>query len=117
MTEKIAIVGSRDYPKLEKVRDMVEFLASYGPNRTIVSGGAKGVDLEAEEQARFYELEVIVHKADWEHHGRAAGFLRNQQIVDDADRVIAFWDGESKGTKDTIDKTLKAKKDLEVHFP
>lgn len=55
--------------------------------------------------------------ADWEAHGKRAGFIRNQQIVNYADRVVAFWDGESKGTKSTIDMALKAKKRLDVVFP
>lgn len=49
--------------------------------------------------------------------GKAAGFMRNQTIVDRSDEVYAFWDGESRGTKDTINKTLRARKNLTVIFP
>jgi hypothetical protein len=46
---------------------------------------------------------------DWDKHGKAAGFIRNQEIVDNCDFVVAFWDGASRGTKDTIDRARKAK--------
>lgn len=48
---------------------------------------------------------------------RSAAFYRNGMIVQNAGRVVAFWDGESNGTKDSIDKALKSRKPLEVVFP
>jgi len=47
---------------------------------------------------------------DWDKYRKSAGFIRNQQIIDACTFVLAFWDGKSKGTKDTIDKARKAKK-------
>jgi hypothetical protein len=51
---------------------------------------------------------------DWKKHGRAAGIIRNTDIVKQADKVVAFWDGKSKGTQDTIGKARKANKLLYV---
>ena len=48
--------------------------------------------------------------ADWNKHGRAAGPMRNKQMADYADVLIAVWDGQSKGTKNMIDQMNKLNK-------
>lgn len=106
---KVAIVGSRDYPHMEKVRAYVTSLARWDSATVIVSGGARGVDQVAETSARANGLAVESFPADWST-GRGAGMDRNTKIVDAADRVVAFWDEQSRGTHDTITKALKAGK-------
>lgn len=103
---KIAIVGSRDYNRPDKIET---FIAGFrGLDVEIVSGGARGVDTYAVTYAKQFELKTKVFPADWESNGKRAGFLRNAQIVDYSDILVAFWDGKSRGTKDSIDKALKA---------
>lgn len=99
---RIAIVGSRDWPYPEQVRAVVRRLAEKDPGTVIVSGGARGVDLVAESAARAAGLHLVVHEADWKTYGRSAGPIRNGEIVRDADKVLAFWDGSSRGTVSTI---------------
>lgn len=111
---KIAIVGSRGYPEPEEV---LRYVSLIGECHTIVSGGARGVDSWAAEAARERGLEVVEYPAKWHLYGRSAGFRRNQDIVRDADLVVAFWDGKSKGTKHTIDLALKANKQVRVVYP
>lgn len=113
---KVAIVGSRTFPH---ARDAVSaYLADLPlPGTEIVSGGAPGVDTLAEEYATMYGMKTTVFEAQWNVYGAQAGPKRNILIVDYADRVVAFWDGESKGTHNTIKLALKAKKNLEVIFP
>lgn len=112
---KVAIVGSRDYPRLDWVWDFVTKLAARRPDTVIISGGARGVDTVAAVAARAAGLHVIELIPEWERLGRyLAPFARNSQIVDEADAVVAFWDQESKGTKDTIDKALAAGKKVQV---
>lgn len=82
------------------------------PITAIVSGGAKGADSLAERYAQENGLEMVIYYPDWEKHGRAAGPIRNRLIVDEADAVVAFWDGKSRGTKSTIDLTLNKNKQL-----
>jgi len=102
---RIAIVGSRDWKDRDAIRDYIQSL----PKDTIVvSGGARGVDLTAEVAAKELGLETKIFLADWDNQGKSAGILRNSLIVSYADEVVAFWDGKSKGTKDTIDKALAA---------
>jgi len=104
---RVAIVGSRDYTDLKQVMDYVDSL----PNDTVViTGGARGVDDAAESAARARGLTVVVHEAEWSKHGRAAGPIRNRAIVEDCDRLVAFWDEVTPGTKDAISQASKAGK-------
>ena len=102
---RVAVVGSREFPDMGKVRAFVSGLEA---GTTIISGGSRGVDTVAERTGRARGLRVEVHLPDWWTHPRAAGVIRNQKIVDSADRVVAFWDGHSRGTADTI-KRARAK--------
>lgn len=106
---KLAIVGSRTFNDYEKFLDYVQW---YFKNETdtIISGGAKGADALAKRYAQYWDFEYIEYPADWNKYGKSAGFMRNQQIVDACDMVLAFWDGVSKGTKHTIELARRAKK-------
>lgn len=108
---RIAIVGSRNYPDAKRV---FEFVHELPPDTVVVSGGAGGVDTWAILQAKRDGLATKVYPADWGKYGMSAGFRRNQTIVDDVDCVVAFWDGVSRGTADTIAKARKAGKCVEV---
>jgi hypothetical protein len=96
---RIAIVGSRSFTRLEEVR---QFVREQERTTVIISGGARGVDSIAVDEAKRLHMPYEVYPADWNRYGRSAGFRRNQTIVDAAEEVVAFWDGESRGTKHTI---------------
>lgn len=117
----MAIVGSRDYPNLEQVREYVRAMRRVqdktGRPMRVVSGGARGVDATAEETACEVGLEVTVFLADWDRYGKSAGYRRNKLIVEQADYIVAFWDGESKGTKHTIDLALADGKQVYWYRP
>lgn len=108
---KVAIVGSRDYHHLDNVKEVVNKLL---PSWVVVTGGARGVDQAAEHAARARGMEVKVFLPDWEQYGKAAGQRRNRQIVDAADMIIAFWDGDSPGTKSTLDYA-KGRKPFKIY--
>lgn len=97
--QRVLICGSREYANLDEVKS---FVAKLPPGTTVISGGARGVDRTAAEAARAYGLHVIVMHADWQRYGAKAGPIRNRQMLDACDRVVAFWDGKSPGTRDTI---------------
>jgi hypothetical protein len=78
----------------------------------LVSGGAKGADTLGERYAKEHNIETKIFLPDWEKYGKKAGFLRNTDIINEAELIIAFWDGQSKGTKDSIDKAFKSEKKL-----
>ena len=114
---KVAIVGSRDYTDLQAVWNFVERLASRRPDAIIISGGARGVDTMAACAGRFFGLEVIELEPEWARLGKAAGHARNSDIVAAADILIAFWDGTSTGTKDSIDKARQKGIKVKVFEP
>jgi len=104
---RVAIVGSRDYPNLEEVR---EYVMSLPDDTVVVTGGARGVDKTAEVAARERGLKVVVHEAEWNKYGKAAGPMRNRVVVEDCDKLVAFWDEVTPGTKNVISQASKAGK-------
>ena len=103
---KLGIVGSRGF---NDYQFMVNHVDLTGVD-TIVSGGARGADSLGAQLAKERGLGLIVFPADWKTHGVKAGFLRNTQIVEASDQIIAFWDGTSRGTMDTVSKARAAGK-------
>ncbi|MFX4303025.1 DUF2493 domain-containing protein [Alicyclobacillus tolerans] len=108
---KIAIVGSRNFPHREKIEDYIKNLDK---DIIIVSGGARGVDAIAEQTARQLGLKTEIYPADWKKYGKSAGYRRNIQIAEALDRIVAFWDGKSKGTFHTIEIAKKQGKPVEI---
>jgi len=106
-----AIIGGRDFNDYELVN---KIMSQYKDITSIVSGGAKGADSLGAKYAFDNDIKLITHLPDWDKYGRGAGFVRNKLIIDDADVVIAFWDGKSKGTKNSIDTTKKQNKQIEI---
>ena len=120
-TQKIvlAVVGSRaaaNYAVFEeKLKKRIEKLELEGFSiECIISGEAPGVDAMVVDFCAWNRYDYRPYPADWDGLGKAAGFIRNALVVSEADVVAAFWDRISHGTKDTIDKTLAARKTLYV---
>ena len=95
---KIAVIGSRNLV----VTDLQRYLPS-GVTE-IVSGGARGIDTCARAYALAHNLKLTEFLPEYKKYGRSAPLRRNLQIIDYADAVIAFWDGQSRGTKYVIDQ-------------
>jgi len=70
---------------------------------SVINGGADGVDSIAEPYAKMHGIEVETIKPDYETYGDRAPLERNKTMVSEADKLIAVWDGESTGTKHTIE--------------
>ena len=98
---KIAVIGSRSLS--------VADLGLYLPEGTteIISGGAKGVDASAREYAKSRAVPLTELFPDYRRYGKAAPVRRNIEILERADKVLAFWDGKSRGTKFVIDECVK----------
>ncbi len=96
---RVAVVGSRSFSDYQLLASRLQQLPHI---RRIISGGAVGADQLAERWAKKQGIETRIFRPDWKKYGKSAGIIRNREIVAHADMVIAFWDGESKGTGYTI---------------
>ena len=105
---KIAVVGSRGI--------IVNDLEKYLPEGVteIISGGAKGVDACARDYALSHGIKLTEFLPDYRRYGRGAPLKRNISIIENADMVIAFWNGKSHGTKFVIDKCREMRVDLKI---
>lgn len=117
---RVAIVGSRGFPDLERVRAYVRNLPA---GTIVVSGWDEGssnnnrVDRAAILEARRVGLPTKTFVPDWKRFGRSAGFKRNAEIECVSDRCVAFWDGTSRGTSHTMLLFSKNGKPVEVFRP
>lgn len=101
---KTIIAGSREITQYGIVFQAAEDFYLAGHEITeVVSGGARGIDRLGERYAKEEKIPLKVFPADWNTHGKAAGHIRNLQMAQYADALIAIWDGKSRGTKNMID--------------
>ena len=102
---RLIIAGGRefsDYPLL--AASVVEFVNELDdPDIEIVCGCARGADSLGEEYGKSKGYKINYYKPNWDLYGKAAGMFRNRAMALNADGLIAFWDGSSKGTKHMID--------------
>ena len=104
---KIAVVGSRNI----FATDLGMYISD---GDEIVSGGAAGVDSCAAEYAKKKGLKLTVFLPQYDRYGHAAPIVRNKKIVDYADKIVALWDGKSKGTLSVIKYAEKTGKPCEI---
>lgn len=109
---KVIVAGSRDIVDYEIVKSAI--VSSGFQITEIVSGGARGVDTLGERYAKENNIPFVVFPAKWDLYGKKAGYLRNIQMSEYADGLIAVWDGVSKGTGHMIHIAMK--NDLEVYI-
>ena len=118
MTMKTIISGSRGIRNYEVVITAVREVLKANPNLKItevVSGGAVGVDFYGEQLARFCGIPIKRFPANWEKHHRSAGPIRNNQMAEYADQLIAIWDGKSKGTQHMIEAMRLKSKPVHIY--
>jgi len=102
---RVIIAGGRDFDDYELLKTTVDKLLatkSKTHNIIIVSGTARGADQLGERYARERDYALSQYAAIWETYGKSAGYIRNQEMADTADALIAFWNGESRGTMHMI---------------
>lgn len=109
---KIAVIGSRNFS--DQIQLENELNAIKNQIELIISGGAVGADTLAENWAKENNIPTLIIKPDWKTYGRAAGVVRNKQIIDSCDCCYAFWDGKSKGTVFSIKYCGKIFKSIKV---
>lgn len=115
---KVAVIGSRGFDDYAKVKDYLDRLNAKREIKLVVSGGAAGADALGEKWADDNGVDKLIFEAQWkdlshadarikvnrygEQYDANAGHRRNKDIVNAADVVLAFWDGVSPGTKNSI---------------
>ena len=104
---KVAVIGSRGI-------SAVDIGIHISDGDEIVSGGAVGIDSCAAEYAEKNGLKLTVFLPQYERYGRAAPIIRTKLIVEYADKIVAFWDGKSKGTLSVINYAKKIGKPCEI---
>ena len=109
----IIVAGGRSFQDYEGMKTTLNGLIDRKDENdiTIVCGMAKGADLLGKKYAEENGMSVAEFPADWNKHGKSAGYIRNKEMLDFAKEVngmlVAFWDGYSKGTKQMIDLASK----------
>ena len=108
---KVAVIGGRDFSNYELLVKTINDIKGID---LIVSGGALGADSMGAHYANHNNIPTLIFKPDWRKYGKGAGFIRNKDIINNSDIVVAFWDGKSKGTRNSIDTALKLNKDVRI---
>ena len=106
---RVLVCGVRTWDDYDAILEELMLSTEWGD--TIISGAAPGADTLAVKAAwDIGGLKCIEFPANWEKYGKAAGPIRNQQMLDEGkpDKVLAFWNGESRGTLDMITRAVKA---------
>ena len=95
------IAGSRDVTK-DIVLNAIEACPFKTEITTVLSGAARGPDTFGALWALSQGLELLEYPAAWDKYGKSAGYKRNAEMADNAEALIAVWDGRSNGTKNMI---------------
>ena len=106
---KVIVCGGRDFSDLGLMTQILNhYIGGYAKTKVeLVSGGARGADTLAIYYGAINHIPINVYYADWNRHGKRAGYLRNAKMAQVATHCIAFWDGKSRGTKHMIDLARK----------
>ncbi|SFH76130.1 Protein of unknown function [Pseudobutyrivibrio sp. OR37] len=120
MLYRIIIAGGRDFNNKvlfsEEVNKIVKELGI--DNIEIISGHSSGADSLAELYAKKHNISLKIFPAEWKKYGKAAGPIRNKQMLDysleEQSVLIAFWNGRSKGTRNMIERAKNEKTDIRI---
>lgn len=105
MENKVIIAGSRtfdDYLYLENVMNLLNIDID-----EIISGKANGADTLGEQYANNHNIKIKEFYPDWDKFGKSAGHIRNKEMAEYGNILVAFWDGKSSGTKNMINTAKK----------
>lgn len=115
---RVIIAGGRDFDDYSMLCDFSDKVLrrKVVDGIEIVCGMAKGADALGERYAKERGYSIQYFPADWKLYGKQAGYIRNKQMGDYADALIAFWDGHSHGTKHMIDYMGSLRKPIRVNL-
>lgn len=118
MSFKVVVAGSRTFCTREHyamLHNKLQFLLSRKADVTIISGDARGADSLGVKYAKEKGHDIMHFPADWNKYGKSAGYKRNVEMADNADAVVVFWNGISKGSEHMINIAKERKLPLVVY--
>lgn len=118
MNTRVIVAGGRDFNDIQLMKATIKGLVQAGQldnNCILICGMARGADMLAYTLwTELYHNPVERFPADWNTHGKPAGFIRNGAMAEKADLLVAFWDGQSRGTKHMIDTMQRMGKPVHI---
>ena len=106
---KTIVAGSRNNVTYDDVEEAIKLCG--WDITTVISGTARGADYFGEQWAIKNGVSIEKYPADWNKFGKSAGYRRNVEMAENAEALVAVWDGESRGTQHMInianDKKLR----------
>lgn len=100
---RVIIAGTRTFNDYELLCKKCNLFFSRKKPTAIICGEARGADSLGRRYAEEHGIPVLSYPADWERYGKRAGYLRNKEMAQTAEALVAFWDGKSRGTENMID--------------
>jgi hypothetical protein len=126
MGAKVIICGGRDYDNYDEMQIQFTYFARHLEIESIVSGGNKswnddkkkftGADYLSKRLAKEKNIPHEEFPADWQKHGKRAGYIRNAAMGEAGTHVLAFWDGKSRGTAMMIDIARRKNIPVEIIY-
>lgn len=111
--KKVIVAGSRSFDNYDLMKMKLDYyFSNFTP--TIICGEARGADTLGKKYAIENKINILSFPADWNKDGKKAGYLRNERMAKEADYLIAFWDGKSKGTQHMIETMRKMGKPVRI---
>ena len=104
---KVIVAGSRTFSDYGLLKSKLDVVFKKRRPSAIICGEAKGADTLGRKYAEENNITVASFPANWKEFGKQAGYLRNEEMADNADACIVFWDGKSAGTKHMIETAKK----------
>jgi len=108
---RVLVTGGRDFGDRKLLFDVLDRLHATHGFKVLIHGDASGADRLSGEWATARGITVEAHPADWKKHGRAAGPIRNQKMLEEKPELVVAFPG-GKGTADMVRKARQA--ELEV---
>ena len=106
---RVLVCGDRNWSNKNKIREILSHLISTDSLEVVIEGGARGADRLAGEVAKELKIPVEEYPANWARFGRAAGPIRNKQMLDEGepDLILAFHSNieTSKGTRNMVEQS------------
>ena len=113
---KVIICGSRSLDDYGLVKNVMDEVAARINIDEVVCGEARGADSLGKRWAIENGIQIASFPADWNRYGGSTGAIRNEEMGNYADYVIAFWDGKSRGTQHMIHYMEQNNKHGEVYL-